>query len=214
MTITPAQSRAARALLDISQSYVGACTRIGQGRISNFENSDNDFLLSSKALIELEQFYSSRGIELTDQDGVRRKPEFEFKTLHGKEGFRIFMNDVYEFARIKGGKVSIVNGSTDEFIKWLGDDWYADHAARMEKVKDNIDFRIVTGQQSREIARGFATYKTIPGYEFSPQTIYLFGNNIGFFIFTEDALKIFVTNHKEIAGTLHYMFDLMWDKTQ
>lgn len=212
MKITRLAFKAARTLLDLEQKDVEDVTCIPRQRISSFETGK--ISLGKRTYDTLRDFYEQRGIEFLEYDGVRRKPEIEFKILHGIQGFRALMDSVYEFASKKGGKISIINGSTDEFIKWLGKDWYEKHAARMATVKDNIAFRIITGRQSQEIAAGFATYKTIPGRDFSPQTIYLFGDNIGFFIFSEDSLKILVTNHKEIADTLHYMFDLMWDKTK
>ncbi len=212
MNISRLAFKAARTLLDLEQKDVEDATGIPRQRISSFETGRSN--LGKKTYDTLLRFYQHKGIEFTDHDGVRRKPEVELRFLDGTQGFRAFMDEVYAFSSNYGGKISIINGSTGEFIKWLGKDWYEKHAARMEKVKDKINFRIITGQQSQEIASAFATYKTIPGRKFSPQTIYLFGDTIGFFIFSEDNLKIFVTNHKEIADTLHYMFDLTWDKTK
>lgn len=211
MKITRQAFKAARALLDLEQRDVELATGIPRQRISSFETGK--VTIGRKTYDTLRLFFENRGIEFLDNDGVRRRG-LDVKIMDGTDGFQAFMNNVYHFARTDGGRIAIINGSTDIFIKWLGKDWYEKHAARMEKVKDNINFRIITGYQTHKIASAFATYKTIPGRQFSPQTIYIFGDNIGFFVFTENSLKIFSVSHKEIADTLFYMFDLMWDKTQ
>lgn len=212
MEISRFAFKAARILLDLEQKDVERFTGIPRQRISSFETGNMN--LGKKTFDLLQQFYVQRGIEFLEHDGVRRKPEVEFTVLEGLQGFRAFIDDVYQFASTVGGAISIINGSTEEFIKWLGKDWYARHADRMAAIKDNINFRIITSQQNREIASAFATYKTIPGKQFSPQTIYLYGDNVGFIIFSENEIRIFKSNHKEITETLHYLFDLMWDKTQ
>ena len=157
--------------------------------------------------------FENHGVEFLENNGTRQH-KHHIREFEGMEGFRAFMDDVYHFASTKGGKISIINGSTDTFIEWLGEDWYAKHAARMEKVKNNFNFRIITRKQSREIGAAFATYKTLPGKEFSLQAIYLFGDHVGLFNFGENTLKIFMIIHHEISETLHYMFDLMWSKTE
>lgn len=211
MKISRHAFKAARALLDLEQQDVEQATGIHRQRISTFERGNA--VLGKKSHDKLQAFFESRGVEFLENDGVRRKNNY-FLNLEGTDGFRLFMDNVYHFAKTEGGNISIINGSTEVFTKWLGEEWYAAHAARMETVKDNINFRIITAPQTRKIANSFATYKTLIGKEFSLQTIYLFGKEFGLFYFSDEALKILVINQPEISETLHYMFDLAWSKAQ
>ena len=204
--------KAARVLLELDQKDVEAVTGISCQRISQYERGTIG--IGKKAYQTFLSFYDARGIEFLDHDGIRRKPERDYLRLNGRVGFRVFMDDVYQTARDEGGRIEIINGPPDLFIKWLGEQWYHNHANRMEAIKDKITMRILTGEdQTNLIARGFALYKTVPKDKFNTQTIYIFGKKVGLFTFTEKDVVIDVFRQKDLVDTFHWLFDLVWGES-
>ncbi len=73
--MTPAQCRAARALLDWSQQQLAEAAKIGNATIRNFEGGKS--VPQSATLDVLRRTFEAQGVEFTDGDapGVRlRKP--------------------------------------------------------------------------------------------------------------------------------------------
>jgi len=201
--------RGARVMLDLEQDEVAHKTGISKQRISNYERGHDN---SDKTYSALESFYEQYFI-FDGSDGLKRRPAFEVRpALKGTDGFRRFMDEVYAVASTIGGRIEIINGHPELFIQWLGAEWYANHAVRMEKIKDHLNFRIITHEkQNNLIARSFAQYKTVPKDLFNTQTIYIYGDHVAFFNFTEEEVSIQVIQQPELIRTFHLMFDLLWD---
>jgi transcriptional regulator with XRE-family HTH domain len=71
--MTPAQCRAARALLDLTQPQLAAAANLGLSTIVDFERSRRS--VSAEALATIRAALESAGVEFTngDQPGVRLK---------------------------------------------------------------------------------------------------------------------------------------------
>ncbi len=210
MKISRLAFKAARVLLELEQRDVENVTGIPRQRISSYERGNIEF--GRKTYNQLESFYVDRGIEFFEHHGVRRKPNVEYIPLKGTLGFRTLMDEVFKVAQSSGGRIEIINGAPDLFIKWLGEEWYDKHALRMSLIKDNIDFRIVVhDQQEQLIANDFATYRRIPQEKFNTETIYIYGDNVAFFDFTEEEVDIKIIRQPNLIKTFHLLFDLLWD---
>ncbi len=210
MTISPAQSRAARALLnDMSIRDLSAAVGITANTISRFERGEGN--LSAENMNIIEQYFALK-VEFI-HGGAIPKREKDVEILKGKAGFRAFMDRVYAFAQAEGGRISILNGRPELFIKWLGKDWYDSHKERMLPHKNKIDFRIIVGEHDTNfIATGFAQYRTLPDQLSSEDAVYIFGTTFGLFRFQEDELIITVCNLPKSNAQLHWLFDFAWEK--
>ena len=219
MKITPDSLRAARALLNnVSQTDLAKSIGIPRTKIVQYENrwvdskTSKEYKLGYDALEKIHGYFKARGIRFTENEGVERIPKNEVRLLSGISGFKALMDDVYAHAKNFGGPIEILNGSPDLFIKWLGQEWYADHAARMLEVKDRIQFRIIVDEdQEQLIAREFAEYRRIPKEAFNTQTVYIYGHNIAVFTFSDHDLDIDISNRPGLAKTLRLAFDLFWE---
>jgi hypothetical protein len=131
--------------------------------------------------------------------------------LTGRDGFRVFMDDVYETAQAMGGEICLFNGVPAEIIKWLGDDWYALHANRMAGIKDSFDFKVIVRSGDRQlIGSSFASYRWFPEDLFHEQTFYAYGDRLAFINFDEDNVRILILRQKEFADSFRVLFNIAW----
>lgn len=73
MMITPAQCRAARALLAINQDELAQASGVGKRTIVSFESSRSAPIRAN--LSALQRALEGAGIEFLNEDGVRIKPK-------------------------------------------------------------------------------------------------------------------------------------------
>lgn len=209
MKITRHAFKAARALLDLEQQDVEIATGIHRQRISSSERGNSP--LGKKSYDKLREFFESRGIEFLEHDGVRRKPEYEYQILSGTQGLRAFFDEVYSVAQTSGGDIAIFNGVPSKLVYWAGNDWYEGHAKRMTDIKHKYKFRVVVedGEQNL-IGKSFVTYKYFPKDKFNDKTIYIYGGNVAFLIFS-DELKIIIIRNTDIAESQRILFESVWN---
>ena len=101
--ITANQLRAARALLDISQSEIAQAVGISANTISNIEKGTSR--PAHETLSRLQSFFELQGVEFTDNEGVRKKAG-QVKNFKGHDGFIEFVREpdqqLIEFAQNSG----------------------------------------------------------------------------------------------------------------
>ena len=100
--MTPAQMRMARAKLNFSQGEVAEAISVSTNTLSAAESEKSH--LSSENLHKLELFYTSRGIEFTEYEGVRQAPS-GIVSFKGRTGFRDFYDYQYDKLRKIGGDI-------------------------------------------------------------------------------------------------------------
>jgi len=205
--ITSSQIRSARGLLDLSQSDLTKSLGIGASTLSNIEKGKSRPSAGNAA--KLQEFFEGCGVEFLDHDGVRRKPGDLL--LRGAEGLHQFFDGVYESAKL-GADICLFNGVPALLIEWAGAKFYAGHAKRMAALRDKFSFRIIVRENEGEfIASGFAEYRWFPEALFSKQTVYVHGDTLGLFHFSDEGLRIRVIRDGEQADTFRVMFGVCWE---
>jgi len=209
--ITPAQCRAARALLNWSQPELAQRCDIHVQTISNFEKESST--PSKTTLEKIHSIFVKQDIVFSDDDGVRRRQQM-ITQYQGTDGFRAFMDDIYETAKKSGGDICLLNANPDLWIKWLGEHWYFDtHVPRMEKLLDKITARITIQTKNYNfIGRKFGEYRWLPDNIWNENSFYSYGNKIGFFKFTENNVEIIVLKEEKFAETFRFLFNLVWNQ--
>jgi len=211
MTLSQAQIRAANALLGIKTNIVAADLNVSHNNLTKFLNPDDPKDNISKSILDkLDRYYANKRIVFAANDTVGKKPTSDFEVLHGSDGFKTLMDDVYEVAKTTGGALRIINGHPKLFIKFLGEVWYAAHVVRMEEFKDNIDFKIIAVADGGEIAGKIAEYRFIDEEFFFNNTIYIFGNTVASIYFNDDDVEIEILNRERLAQTWLHQFDIDW----
>jgi len=205
-----AQIRAARALLDWSQSDLADHAGLSQTGIARIENGTNK--PNSRTIEKIKTAFDHGDIEFLGDTGVRKRTG-EIKTLRGQPGFRAFMDDVYFTAKEKGSLICLHNAKPQNWYKWMGEKEYKAHAERMGKLTNDFEVRI-TAQEGDEnlIASSFAEYRWIPKEFFNEQSFYSYGDKLAFIIFEDDNVQISILEKREFAEAFRILFNLAWNK--
>lgn len=207
--ITPEQLRMARARLNFSQTYVAEKIGIAHTTLSKIEKGEGD--TPTSRLRDLRNYYEAEGLEFTDDNGVRDM-QITVQKYRGAEGFRAFMDDVYQTAVDTGGGICLFNAKPSNWHKWLGHDWWQMHSDRMAALGDKIHMRITAKEgENLLISSSFAEYRWFPSAYFSEQSFYVYGEKIAFLNFSDEDVSIVVINQKEFTKSLKDLFDIGWE---
>jgi len=207
--ITGKQCRAARALLNMTQNELAeAVKNPARSAILTFEAEEK----ASKHTIDtLSNYFGSQGIEFLPNDGVSFKPDT--KVYKGTEGFRLFMDDVFEVVSTVGGQIRLHNAKPDNWIKWLGADWYAMHRERMKPFQKNIEFRVTAVMgETNFIGNTHSEYRWLPEEMFTQQSFYVYGDRLALMSFSEEDVEIYVVRKEEFAESFRALFDVTWEE--
>lgn len=204
------QIRAARALLDWSQTDLADHAGLSQTGIARIENGTNQ--PNTKTLRKIEMAFEIGGVEFLGKTGVRLSTG-EIKVLRGRDGFVQFMDDVYQASKAAGGEVCLHNAKPQNWIKWLGEDWWNMHSKRMKELEDHVRFKITAEEGNKEfISSNFAEYRWFPPDLFHEDSIYAYGKKLAFVNFTTEEVLIRVLEDDSFAKAFKVLFNIAWDK--
>lgn len=206
--ISPTQMRAARAMLNLSQGDVAKSLGIAANTLSNIESGQSD--APSSRLKEIQSFYEMQGVEFLEDNGVRERKSY-VQRYQGAEGFRAFMDDVYETARKHGGDICLFNSKPSMWHKWLGEEWYSMHAERMKLLGDRIRVRITVQEGEDFFILGAAEHKWFSKDMWKEKIFYSYGPKLGFLDFSNNDVQILVLNQREFAESFRVLFDIAWE---
>lgn len=203
------QIRAARALLGWSQSDLADNAGLSQTGIARIENGTNK--PNTQTLEKIETAFEIANIEFLGTTGVRRKTG-EVRTLRGREGFARFMDDVFEVTKKTHQNICVYNVDEKNWIKWMGEEEYKQHSARMKGLDKNIKFKIIVEEGDWFfIANEFAQYKWFPKELFGSQSFYAYGDKLAFILFTDDDVQVMILDQSEFTKGFRILFDIAWN---
>jgi len=209
MTITMAQIRCARGLLDWSQAELSRRTDISTTSIGNIESGNTQARESTLQVIR--NVFERAGIDFIGMDGVRLQTEF-MKTYTGVQGLSDFMDHVYETAKQFGGEIVLFNAYPENWIKLLGQDWMDMHSKRMSGLGNKISVKITSKPgETRFISKDFAEYRWFPKELFSDRCLYAYGDNIAFVNFEENNVSVTVLQQNDFAHAFRILFNIAWE---
>jgi len=210
MSITTAQIRGARGLLNWSQSDLSERTGISGTSIGAIESGTTNPRAST--LEAIRQAFERNNVEFLGLDGVRMQSEF-IKTYTGTTGFRDFMDHLYDTANVYGGEIVLFNANPANWYKWLGEDWFNDHSKRMQALGDKINFKITSkAGENLFISKDFAEYKWFPEALFNDRALYAYGDNLAFVNFDDKNVSVVVLKQSDFSNAFRVLFNIAWDK--
>jgi transcriptional regulator with XRE-family HTH domain len=215
LSITPAQCRAARALLNWSQPHLAEQAGIHVQTISTFEQANSS--PSQKTLNCIQNALKQAGIEFQGDTGVKLQSNTVIK-LTGPEGFSDFLDDVYETAVTYGTKekpvqVYLSNVVHENWIKWMGPQKWKNHTDRMTKNKDVMDVRIIVREGDYNFpAIDYSQYKWFSSDVFNDKSFYSYHDKLAFLHFKENDVEILIMKNAEFAEGYRTLFTMAWDK--
>ena len=210
--LTPAQCRAARALLDWSQPDLAERCGMHVQTISAFENETGT--PTKRTLSRITDTLEAGGIELMSDDGVKRKRD-TITRYSDREGFEVFMHDVYETIKSEGGEVCVSNVNETLYYDLLGAEFTDFHVARMNALIKERDFNfkiIIKSDDDFTPASGYAEYRSIDKKFFGERCFYAYGEKLALISFSKDTHSIVVLNDKEFTDSYRIIFNIMWEK--
>ncbi|MCB9987779.1 MAG: helix-turn-helix transcriptional regulator [Rhodospirillales bacterium] len=206
---TIAQIRAARALLGWSQTDLADHAGLSQTGIARLENGTNS--PNAATMEKINAAFDRADIEFLGDTGLRQRTG-EVKTYRGQDGFRDFMDDVYETARDEGGEICLFNARPENWLNLLGQEWCLMHAERMVDIKDRYNFRTIAKQSDDAlIGQRFIEYRWIPEGMFDERSFYCYGNKLAFLDFRENDIEIWVLDHQKFSEGFKTLFQISWD---
>ncbi len=210
MTITTAQIRGARGLLDWSQAELSRRTGISTTSIGNIESGHTQARESTLAIIRTA--FERGGIDFMGTEGVRLQTEF-LQTYTGTSGLSDFMDHLYETAKQFGGEIVLFNAIPENWIKFLGQEWMDMHSKRMSDLGEKISMRITSRPgEMNLISRSFAEYRWFPEELFSKRCLYAYGDNIAFVNFDDTDVSVIVLRQSDFAHAFRVLFNIAWEK--
>lgn len=213
--ITGRQIRAARGLLDWSAVILAKKANLTREAISKIE--EEHVQPREGTLNDIIRAFEENGIEFTDNEGVRVKPQ-GVEVLIGENGLRQFFDHVYEYARKYGGTI-VQYGLEEQFLSSLGGEYAAHHRGRMTKLvnerKDIKVLAIVCEGDTNFVCSEYNEYRWIPKEVFSPVLFYVFGESTAIMNFqTIPAPTIILMKFPTITNACRKQFEIYWNMSR
>jgi len=210
MNIDADQIRAARALKNWSQSELAERTGLAVPTIANIEAGKQE--PSARTLIKIVHIFAGAGIEFIGSRGVRES-RTDVQHYYDKEGFIVFLNDLYKVAETEGGEICLFNARPENWLKWVGDFWENTHAPRMEKIKDKFTYKLTSREgDTNFISSAFGEYRWMPEHLFNEEAaFYVYGDSVAFINFEESSVTITAIHQRQVTKAMRVLFNSAWD---
>lgn len=209
MSITTAQIRGARGILNWSQQDLAKRTGISATSIGSIENGITT--PRENTLTVIRKTFESTGIEFIGMDGVRLRTG-DVKVFKGRDGFIEFYDHLYETLVAHGGEVMVSNVDERLFVKILGD-FTRTHIDRITAL-GTVSYKILVKEgDTYAIGSNFAEYRWIPHDIFATVPFYVFDDYVGIMMF-EGEPSIILLKYPSIADTYRVQFEDMWQRSK
>ena len=211
MTITTAQIRGARGLLDWSQAELSRRTGISTTSIGNIESGNTQPRESTLSVIR--KAFEDGGIEFVSNNGVQVK-NTDMKIYRGKDEFWDFYEDVYKTLLETPGEVLVSNVDERKFEQWMSQEQIDMHIERM-KTLEGINYKVLlrSGDGYTPVQEEYCEYRWMPESLFTFAPFYLYGNCLAIMVF-QDIPTVFVLKHKTIADAYRGQFTPVWEAAE
>lgn len=208
------QIRAARALIGWSQSDLANKADLSQTGIARIENGTNQ--PNSTTLDKIRTAFDKEDVEFIGGSGVKKRTG-EVRILRGSNAMSDFLDDVYQTATKHGTlenptHVFLSNVVHQNWVKWMGDTRWKNHAERMTKDKALMDVRIITQEGDLNFpARAYSKYKWIQPEFFNDKSIYSYHDRLAFLDFRHDDVIINIMKQADFAKGYRDLFLIAWE---
>lgn len=207
MSITTAQIRGARGILNWSQADLAERTGISATSIGSIENSASQPRVNT--LNTIQKAFEDAGIEFIGTDGVKMRSG-EIRVFHGRTGLIDFYEDVYATVSKQGGEILVSNVDERLFVKMLGD-FAATHIERMTKL-EKINYKILLREGDTYVpGQSYAEYRWMPAALFASVPFYVYYDKLAIMLFDAD-VTVIVLEYPAIARAYRTQFADMWGR--
>jgi DNA-binding XRE family transcriptional regulator len=199
------QVKAARALLEWSQSYLAEIVGLGREVIAQIESGRSS---PRKSLVKIQEELEKHGIEFLDNSGVRKKSQI-VKFFDGEEGQIALFDDIFETLNRVNEPVFIygVHSSSP-----LNDQKFREFiSGQMEKLDNaGIPRKILKKSGDKTFLGSIENYRWVSSEGAIPVPLYVYGNNVAFSNLVKPQRTIIIESEL-IAQTVKHLFSFAWD---
>lgn len=208
MSITTAQIRGARGILNWSQSELAERTGISSTSIGSIENGQSTPRAST--LQTIRKTFEDAGIEFIGLEGVRLRSG-DIRTYKGQAGLIDFYEDIYRTVKNFKGDILVSNVDERLFVKYMGD-FAVTHIERMKSLP-SIQYKILLREGDDYIpGEDYAEYRSIPSELFASVPFYVYADKMAIIVF-ESELTVIVMDYPAIANAYRTQFADMWERS-
>lgn len=209
------QIRAAMAMLKWENKELGEASDVSEKTVYTVKMGLSR--PQPRVLASIRKALEDNGIEFTEQDGVRRRPE-GVQVLQGPEDFRAFYDIVYDHLKQNGGTVCVSGVDEKLFAKYQGSQ-HETHIQRMDHLtEERGDIRVmilIREGDTNFVATDYAAYRWQRRESFSPTAFYVFGDYLALISFqSENAPKVILIRSPVFAEAYRRQFAEEWDRAK
>lgn len=199
------QIKAARALLEWSQSYLADVAGLGREVIAQIESGRS---YPKKSIVKIQKELENHGIEFLDNSGVRKK-SYMVRFLEGEDGHKSFFKEIFDTLRDKQDPLFIYGVHSESP---LDDQKFRSFISeQMEKFdKNGIARRILKKSGDRSFLGSIENYRWVSGNGTIPVPLYIYGNNVAFSNLAKPQRTIIIESEL-ISQTVKHLFNYAWE---
>jgi len=203
--ITLEQIKAARSLLNWTQSDLANASGISKPALANFERGIAK--PRTETINALQRSLEEAGIEFTDGPGVKvRKNVIEVKILSG-EGLKALWSDVYNSLNV--GEERLISGVEEEkFVQVVGGEFFDKMMKKFKKK--GIVSRTLLLNGDADFRDSSAEYRWVEAAHFSDVPFYVYGNKCAIVVWRPE-MQIILIEDKAVANAYRKQFEGIWD---
>lgn len=209
MSITTAQIRGARGILNWSQSELAERTGISATSIGSIENGIST--ARANTLITIRKAFEDAGIEFIGLDGIKLRTG-DVRVFRGQTGIAEFFDDVYATVQNFEGDVLCSNVDERMFVRAMGDRTDA-HIERMNSLNKVFYKILIQDGDTFTPASAYAEYRWIPDDLFSSVPFYVYANKFAILLF-DGEINVIVMDYPSIANAYRKQFQDTWNKSK
>ena len=179
--------------------------------VTAVQNIETGVTPKSSTIERIARAFSDVGIEFTDNEGVRRRPQ-GVEIFEGTERFEEFTNFVYEQIRTQGGHICL--SVTDErlFSKYRSNT--VEYYERMQELFNNgviKSFRILANKSNFATKYTYNTYRWQPETTMAPTAFYTFADYLALISFEHTAPPyVLLVRSAPLSDSYRRAFDVAW----
>ncbi|MEO1193316.1 MAG: helix-turn-helix domain-containing protein [Pseudomonadota bacterium] len=204
--ISPAQSRAARALLEWSQPNLADYAGVTTQTVLKFEKEGPDSV-AHKTMATIAGAFRREGIEFLEDDGVKRTNN-TVTLWEGETANRTMLDDIYRTLGKTGGEVIIAGLKEVPVVERSDFLFLQEHLDRLKKA--GITERILVEEGDSDFVAPAEWYRWLPRQYFSANTFQLYGDKLAIITWGPPQ-KIVVINNPLTAQAFRTLFNFVWD---
>lgn len=205
-TLSSAQVRMARALLDVSREDVETATGVAKQTLLRIEKDAAK--PRDETIRILTNYFEGLGIEFYENDGVSRR-ETNIRRFSGPYAITDLLQDVYETVR-DGGDICISSCDED-----LVEKHYAvrgeRHSVRMARIADKISCRALLKEGDYNFPyTSYVQYRWLPKEHYQPNTFYMYNNKIGLIEYKGSICEVTIIDSIQLTKAFRNFFEMVW----